>query len=359
MKRFFYAISVIAAIAMASAGSASACTGITLRTADGNVVMARTIEWSGSDMYSCYVVVPRGHVWKSMTPDGRLGCEFKARYGYVGLGVEQSEFVTEGINECGLSAGLFYFPDYGEYESLKEENLGSSVSDLQLVSYILSTCANVDDVRAALEQIHVFGIDPRASTVHWRFAEPSGRQIVLEIIDGKCVFYDNELGVLTNSPSFDWQLTNLNNYVNLIPGKVAKGSIEKMDLRSFGGGSGLLGLPGDVTPPSRFVRAAFYQCSAPVLDSAEKTVAQAFHILNNFDIPIGSQYAPGETPAPIPSATHWTVASDLSGKKIYYRTMHNCQIRCIDLSKIDFSKVKFTTGALDPIKEEVIHYLTF
>ena len=89
-----------------------------------------------------------------------------------------------------------------------------------------------------------------------RFDEPSGRQIVLEIIDGKCVFYENNLGVLTNSPSFDWQLTNLNNYVNLLPGRTELHTLGNMSLSSFGGGSAMLGLPGDFTPPSRFVRAA-------------------------------------------------------------------------------------------------------
>ena len=73
-------------------------------------------------------------------------------------------------------------------------------------------------MKEAVKKVHVINIDPRASTVHWRFAEPSGRQLVLEIIKGELHFYENTLGVLTNSPSFEWHLTNLNNYVNLFPG---------------------------------------------------------------------------------------------------------------------------------------------
>ncbi len=354
MKKNIIAIMAVAATALAAAQFSFACTGITLRTAKGNTVTARTIEWAASDMNSLYVVVPRGYTSQSMTPDGATGMRFKTKYGYVGLAVEQSDFVTEGLNEKGLSAGLFYFPEYGEYEPYSKENASRSMADLQLVSYILGTCATVDEVKEAVSSIKIHPIDPRASTIHWRFTEESGRQIVLEIIDQKCIFYENELGVLTNSPSLDWHLTNLNNYINLNSGKISERQLGRLDMKAIGGGTGLLGLPGDFTPPSRFIRAAFFQCSAPVKENADDTVIQAFHILNNFDIPVGSQYAPGEQQPEIPSATQYTAASDLIGRKIYWRTMHNSNIRCIDLSAIDFSKAKFVCRPLDDSPREKI-----
>lgn len=354
MKKNIIAIMAVAATALAAAQLSFACTGITLRTAKGNTVTARTIEWAASDMNSLYVVVPRGYTSQSMTPDGATGMRFKTKYGYVGLAVEQSDFVTEGLNEKGLSAGLFYFPEYGEYEPYSKENASRSMADLQLVSYILGTCATVDEVKEAVSGIKIHPIDPRASTIHWRFTEESGRQIVLEIIDRKCIFYENELGVLTNSPSLDWHLTNLNNYINLNSGKISERQLGRLDMKAIGGGTGLLGLPGDFTPPSRFIRAAFFQCSAPVKENTDDTVIQAFHILNNFDIPVGSQYAPGEQQPEIPSATQYTAASDLIGRKIYWRTMHNSNIRCIDLSAIDFSKAKFVCRPLDDSPREKI-----
>lgn len=89
---------------------ADACTGITLKTADGTSIPARTIEWGGSDLNSKYVIVPRGYTQLSYVPGGQKnGLQFTAKYGYVGLAVEQEEFVAEGLNEKGLSAGLFYF----------------------------------------------------------------------------------------------------------------------------------------------------------------------------------------------------------------------------------------------------------
>lgn len=338
---------------------AEACTGITLHTSNGEPVTARTIEWAGSDLQSRYSIVPRGYRQSSFLPDGtKRGKEFVAKYGYVGLAVQQAEFVTEGVNEAGLAAGLFYFPDYGEYESFDESKREATVSDLQLVSYILGECKTIDEVKEAVGKVHVVAIDPRGSTIHWRFTEESGRQVVLEIIGRKPVFYENELGVLTNSPSFDWHLTNLNNFVNLATGPVKQNKIGDLQLSAFGGGSGLHGIPGDMTPPSRFIRAAFFQATAPKLDCAEKTVAQAFHILNNFDIPTGIQFGAGQDVPDIPSATQWTVATDLKHHRIYYRTMYNATIRCFDLNNIDFRKVKFQSYPLDKEKSQPIEMMT-
>ena len=89
-----------------------ACTGITLKSQKDTTIVARTIEWGGSNLNSQYVIVPRGYTERSYTPDGIDGMSFTARYGYVGLAVEQKEFIAEGLNEVGLSAGLFYFPHY-------------------------------------------------------------------------------------------------------------------------------------------------------------------------------------------------------------------------------------------------------
>ena len=216
LKKMF--VVPLMAAGLLSPSVADACTGITLKSKDGATVVARTIEWGGSDLNSCYVVVPRGYTAQSYVPGGQDGMKFTAKYGYVGLSVEQKEFVAEGLNEKGLSAGLFYFPNYGQYEAYKAEWKSSSIADLQLVAWVLGNCQTVDEVMESLKEVHVVAIDPRASTVHWRFADVSGRQVVLEIVDGQLHFYENELGVLTNSPGFEWQLTNLNNYVNLYAG---------------------------------------------------------------------------------------------------------------------------------------------
>ena len=346
---------ILTSLAMlANATKTDACTGITLKSRDGHTVVARTIEWGGSNLKSSYVVVPRGHTMSSYINGEKGGMTFRARYGYVGMAVETEENVTEGLNEEGLSAGLFYFPRYGQYEEYSPANRTKTIGDLQVVAWILGSFKTIDEVKKGIADIHITTADPRSSTVHWRIAEPSGRQVVLEIVDGKTTFYENPIGVLTNSPGFEWHLTNLNNYINLRSGTEEPRTMGSFGMASFGAGSSMIGLPGDVTPPSRFVRAAFYTATARQVDTTEENVMQSFQILNNFDIPPGVEFAEGKVPSDIPSATQWTTATDMSGRKIYYRTMYNSTIRCLDLGTIDFAKVKYQSAPLDKTKTQPV-----
>ena len=233
MKRLFILVTMITIGAIVN--SSRACTGITLHSADGATITARTIEWAGNDLESRYSVVPRGYTQQSYVPGGlKEGMTFKAKYGYVGLAVEQEEFVVDGLNEAGLAAALFYFPDYGQYEDYDPASKSTTISDLQLVSWILSRFSTIDEVREAISGIHVVTIDPRGSTVHWRITEENGRQVVLEIVGGKPTFYENTLGVLTNSPGFEWHITNLNNYVNLAAGPIKEHKVGELMLTAFG-----------------------------------------------------------------------------------------------------------------------------
>ena len=335
--------------------NANACTGITLKSGDNATIVARTMDWSGSENNSMYTIVPRGHNQQSMLPDGTMdGLSFVSLYGYAGLAVEEPEFVIDGTNEVGLSAALFYFPKYGEYQEYNENTKDISLADFQVVSWILSRFATIDQVKAAINDIRIINVDKRSSTVHWRITEPSGRQVVLEIIDGVPNFYENEIGVLTNSPGFQWHMTNLNNYVNLHSGGAGPLKFGEITLNAFGSGSGFHGLPGDFTPPSRFVRAAFLKTSALPQKTAYATIDQAFHILNNFDVPLGAQRAPGSTGVDMPSATQWTIATDLRNKIIYYHTMYNRMLRRLDMSKIDFATVPFQYHPLDTEKSQMI-----
>jgi choloylglycine hydrolase len=109
-----------------------------------------------------------------------------------------------------------------------------------------------------------------------------------------------------------------------------------------------------MTPPSRFVRAAFFQSTAPRLDNPEQTVVQAFHLLNNFDIPVGIQFTDMALVPDMPSATQIMIATDLQNQRLYYRTMYNSTIRCIDLNTIDFDRVNFQAEALENNREEPI-----
>lgn len=331
---------------------AIACTGIALTSKDGSYVQSRTIEWAKGVLQSEYVVIPRGERLTSYTPTGTNGVSFSAKYGVVGLSVVQKEFIAEGINSAGLSAGLFFFPYYGSYLPYDSSQNENTLADLQVTTWMLAQFESIDEVKAAISSVRIVGLE-KSAVVHWRIGEPSGRQVVLEIVNGQPHFYENKVGVLTNAPGFEWQVTNLNNYVNLFPGDASEQELSDITLRPIGGNSGFLGIPGDATPPSRFVRAAFYRATAPQKANAFETVQLCFHLLNNFDIPIGIEHPRGESPD-IPSATQWTSAIDLTNRRVYYKTAYNNHIRCIDLAEIDFDKVKYQSHPLDKIQKQPI-----
>lgn len=335
--------------------SGVACTGIGLKAKDGGYVMARTMEWAGPYVPYGYVAIPRGERIVSYTPQGRNGLEFSAKYGVVGIAPQQKEFIIEGINEKGLQAGLFYFPNFGKYAAYDQRNSKSTLADMQFVSWVLASFATIDEVKEALKDVIVVSIDVGgdSSTVHWRIGEPCGRQVVLEFIGGEARFYENPVGVLTNSPEFSWHLSNLSNYINLYPGAAKNQKWGDFEISPISGGSAALGLPGDMTSPSRFVRIAYFKATAPQLKSSYLTVLQAFHILNNFDIPIGVEHPLGEAPD-VPSATPCTAVSDLKELKLYYRTTYNSTIRCIDLKSVDFDSVEYRFTPLDAVLEEPV-----
>lgn len=328
---------------------ADSCTGITLNSADGANIVARTVEWSNGESPSDYLVVPRGYEQQSMLPDGtRTGLKYNAFYGYVGLASEN--YVIEGLNEAGLSSGLFYFPKYGSYPKYNPNEKSRTISDTEFVAWILGNFETVDDVIAALPTVNVVSTDARAEELHWRVADKYGRQIVIEYVDGLPMVYENKLGVLTNAPGYPWHITNLNNYINLKPGTVDAHAFGNITLKPIGHGSNALGLPGDFTPPSRFVRVALYQTSAPVLETASQAVNQAFIILEAMTIPIGMQFSDKSKIPNIPTATQWTSVTDMTNNTIYYTTMYNPIIRKIDLNNIDFGKVDYQQHPLDTDK---------
>lgn len=344
-NKFYIAL----ALALGISTISYACTGISLKSKNNNTIVARTIEWAASDMNPYCVLVPAGYI------STQLGCEVK--YSYTGLASYDPQYVLEGLNEKGLSAGLFYFPGCGKYPDPCDTSGLYKLYDVHLVSYVLATCSTLEEVKATISGLLIQSMDQSAPTVHWRFIQQDGKQIVFEIIDGKYVFYDNPVGVLTNSPSFDYHLTNLHNYVNLTTGRSADNDLGNLHLRSFSAGTALHGLPGDFSSPSRFVRASFASNTAPILETNFETVCQAFHIMNLFDIPVGMQIGQAESMIDIPSSTQFTVATDLQGLKLYYRTMYNSRIRCVDLSRINPKKSRYTVLPLDKDRVESVEML--
>ncbi len=155
--------------------------------------------------------------------------------------------------------------------------------------------------------------------------------------------FDNPLRVLINSPSFDWHITNLRNYINLSAVALPAKRIEDLDFKPLGAGSGFLGIPGDYTPPSRFIRAVAYTQTARKTPDGDETVYEVFRIMDNFNLPLGSAEGPEAAPELLKgmrSSTIWTTAADTRNLKYYYHTQHNRKVRMLDLKRIDFSSNK-------------------
>lgn len=319
-----------------------ACTGITLKAADNAVVYGRTMEWGSFDLHSRLVVVPRGYRYTGHTPDGKPGLSWQTRYGVAGIDAVGKDMIVDGMNEKGLTLGLFYHPGFAEYETYKVADAARSMGPTDLGQYLLSTCATVAEVRVAMAAIHVvavvepaLGITP---PVHLLVTEASGKAIVIEFTNGAQKVFDAPLGVITNSPNYDWHETNLRNYINLSPVALPGKPIGELNFKPLGGGSGMIGLPGDFTPPSRFVRAVAFTKTARPTKTGDETIYELFRILDNFNVPLGaSEGIEEEKTSGMRSSTLWTSGYDTRNLVMYYHTQHNRRVRRVELRKIDFA----------------------
>ena len=309
-----------------------ACTGISLKAGDGTAIRGRTLEF-GFPMRSKVLVVPAGKEMSGTLPDGGKGLTYTSRYAFVGANALGLPVILDGINDQGLSVGLFYFPGYAKYTDVTDENKNHALAPQEFGVWALANFATVDEVREAVKNIVLVptpapGLGSPQGIVagaHFFIQDKSGKSIVVEPVDGTLKVHDAPLGVMTNAPTYDWHMTNLTNYINLSVKDVDQAKVGTVTIPAFGSGAGLLGLPGDFTPPSRFVRAVVYSQSAAPNKTADDAVLSAFHILNQFDIPKGAarEHEKDEHGNVLADYTIWTAASDLKVKRYYFRTYEN------------------------------------
>ncbi len=325
----------------------NACTGIRLKAKDGGVVYGRSMEWGAFDLNSRVAIVPRGYTFKGLTPDGHNGKVYSTKYGIVGLDMLGKDLIGDGMNEKGLTIGLFYHPGYAVYPEYNKANAKNCISAQELPNYILGTFATVQEVRDNLSNITVVGVIEEALGIivqgHWMVTDKSGESIVIEYTKGKLVIHDAPLGVITNAPTYDWHMTNLSNYLNLSMFSLEPKTLDGIKFSPTGAGSGMIGLPGDNTPPSRFVRAIAWTQTARPTETAKETIYETFRILDNFNLPQGPDGGEGsghsENPELMRSTTIWTTAWNLQDLTFNYHTQHNRRVRLVDLKKIDFAKI--------------------
>ena len=340
-------IIVAAAFCSLLAPTVQACTGIRLIAEDGTVVHARTMEFA-IDIHSDVMMIPRGYARTGSTPDGKEGLKWKAKYASVGLNGVGMPVLFDAVNEKGLAAGTFYFPTSAGYMPYTAADAGKTIAQWEVGSWILENFASVEEVKTNIGNIVVpavvFGGWGFAPEAHYIVHDASGKSIVIEYVRGKLNIHDNPLGVLTNSPTFDWHMTNLRNYLNFSMTNAPPVQLGSVKLLPTGQGSGMLGLPGDFTPPSRFVRAVAFSQSVFKPKTGDDAILEAFHVLNQFDIPKGAarEHEKDEHGNILADYTVWTSASDLKAKRFYFRTYDNSQIRMVDLMKMNLDAKDIT-----------------
>lgn len=321
------------------ATQADACTGLKLTAKDGNSVHGRTLEY-GVVVDVSIAVVPRDFTYTANTPLGN-GMSYKTKYASVGTVTFDSISLLDGMNEKGLSVGTFYFPGFAGYTQTTKDNQSKSLSPVDFPNWILSQFATLDEVREGIKNVVIAptvesGWGPDTPPFHYIVYDKSGKSISIEPIKGTLEVRDNPIGTYTNSPNFDWHLTALRNYINLTPVNVKPLDVNGLVLAPFGQGSGMVGLPGDFTPPSRFVRAAIYSVTAIPSDNADQAINQLFHILNQFDIPVGVARAK-ENGVIYSDFTQATVAHNPNNLKYYFKTYDDQNVRQVDLSTFDLT----------------------
>lgn len=361
-----------------------ACTAFQLKTKDGASLYCRSMEYE-VDLKSDLLIVPQGTVYEGTAPKKQKGIKWTTKYGLVGMNQWASPtFVNDGMNEKGLVVGVLYLPRFAEYEKLDPTKLDRTLAAWELASYLLSTCANLEEVKAALKDIRVVQ-QPLPGTqfsfpLHYYITDNSGKVLIVEYVKGQRFEHNNPIGVLTNAPPFEWHVHNLSNFVNLSPVNVPELDLDKVKVHFTGQGSGMLGIPGDYTPPSRFIRATLFSHWAIPSKNALEGVLLGFHILNTFDIFYGivretkeNQSAQALNVKNNSNAeqdsdleyTQWTIIHDKTNLKTYFRSYESLQVQMVDLTKLDFTKPGFKkallqhefdivdmTTSLKPLKEE-------
>ena len=350
LRRLFSVVSVLVVSATLLASiDLQACTGIRLKGKDGTVVYGRTMEWGAFDLNSRVAIVPRGKEFVGQTPDGKTGLTWKGKFGIVGIDAVKKDFIADGMNEKGLAAGLFYHPGFAKYAEYDAAKADETLGPTDVAQYVLSQCASIKEARELLGKVRVVPVKEPAIGIppplHLMITDPEGKSIVVEFVEGKTVIFDNPLGVLTNAPTFDWHMINLRNHINLsalaLPGK----KIEDMDFKPLGAGSGLIGLPGDFTPPSRFIRAVAFTQTARATVGGLDTVNEVLRILDGFNLPLAAVPPSDEKKDKddtMQSSTIWTSVWDTKNRVLYYHTQHNRRLRKVEMSNIDFETLKET-----------------
>ena len=335
----------------------NACTSFLLKGSDGGYVYGRTLEF-GMSLYSEFMTIPRAQQLKGIGVDGKYGTglNWTSKYAAAGMnGFTLPEFM-DGMNEKGLTGGVLNFPNSASYLVVAQADSGNSINAAQVLTYVLTNFATVDEIKLGLQKIKVNGAklavynnnEPKA---HYTFHDANGKSIVVEYLKGDLVITDNPVTVMTNDPPVGDLLKTIGEYSNL--SKVEKPSlvINGATFAAPSSGNGLHGLPGDSLSPSRYIRAIFLSNLVPTNFTSAQMSDAAWHILGSFDIPPGSVTLPASNPYGGGTGgfevTEWSVVANNKNMTYNVKMYANTNIYSFDLKKMDVNAKEIQYTKLD------------
>ncbi len=316
------------------------CTDFQLTAEDKSEVVGRSMEFA-LNLRSEVVLHPQGEKYSiTLTnphSDPIQGLSWTSKYGYLAVNAFGLDLPVDGMNEKGLSFGALWFPG-AEYQKVPAGKESEALLLTNIGNWLLGNFATVDEARAGLEKVYLFAepIAEFGNTIppcHISLHDATGKSIVIEFIKGEKVISDNPVRILTNAPYFEWHVVNLSNYINLNAMNAGPVKIGNTVIDGTGQGSGFLGIPGDWTPPSRFVRIAAYKQFAKRAKNSTDVTILALHLLNTVDIPLGDVQEKNNTS----DYTQWVVIKDLTNKNFYVRSYEDPNLYQIDMSKLNMA----------------------
>lgn len=300
------------------------CTAATYKTND--FYFGRTLDYEFS--YGDQVVITPRRYKFDFTCEG----ESESHYAIIGMAyvAENYPLYYDAMNEKGLCMAGLNFVGNAVFHD-KQENKHNA-AQYELIPFVLSRCSSVAEAKELLENTVITGIPFNeklpVAQLHWIISDRNGSITVESVADGVKI-YDNPVGVLTNNPPFPQQMFNLNNYMGLSPKSPKNTFSDKLELNMYSRGMGAMGLPGDLSSQSRFVRAAFTKMNSQSGSSESESISQFFHILGSVDQQRGCcEVAEGKY-----EITIYTSCCNADKGIYYYTTYENSRITGVDMNK--------------------------
>ena len=335
------------------------CTVHRLVDEKGTILASRTMEFA-ADMDWKIVAVPRNLPWKSSNPAGSHGLQWENRHGFVGIGgAGRPDVIMDGMNEAGLAFSSLWFEPDMRWQDIGESEQDRALAHTMVGTWILGNFIKVDEIKTALREVKVFGQFSshlqEAPPQHYIVFDAAGGCIVIEYEDGRLQIYDNPLGIMTNAPNFPWHLTNIRQYIHLTnePSQPMKFAGREFT-STTGAGEGMVGLPGETTSQSRFLKMVFLSKNAVSCPDTASLLNAAQHIVNAVDIVKGSELIfNSDGSYDYDACTQWVAFRDVTNRVYYYRTYDNPNLRKIELSRWSFEGAKVFVMPLDCLQEQI------